>query len=109
MIKAQAKPSRQSGGRSFVGLSEWRPDRLAASSWSENGGRLTEELVKKGIVMVSLVAGLMAGPALAQDRMDCGKASKDLWQRIERETYAKMSPDQLAAASRLALHAYDSC
>jgi hypothetical protein len=70
---------------------------------------LTEEVVKKSIVIVSIVAGLMAGPSLAQDRMDCGKAYKDLWERVEREKYAKMLPDQLAAISRLALHAYDSC
>ena len=65
--------------------------------------------MKKSIVIASIVAGLMAGPSLAQDRMDCGKAYKDLWERIEREKYAKMPPDQLAAINRLALHAYDSC
>jgi hypothetical protein len=70
---------------------------------------LTEEVVKKGIFIASIVAGLMAGPSMAQDRMDCGRAYKDLWDRIEREKYAKMAPDQLAAISRLALHAYDSC
>jgi hypothetical protein len=70
---------------------------------------LTEEVVKKGIFIASIVAGLIAGPSMAQDRMDCGRAYKDLWDRIEREKYAKMAPDQLAAISRLALHAYDSC
>ncbi len=69
----------------------------------------TEEVVKRGIVIASIVAGLMAGPSLAQVRMECGKAYKDLWERIEREKYAKVSPDQLAAINRLALHAYDSC
>jgi len=69
---------------------------------------LTEEVVK-AIVVGFIAVGLMAGPALAQDRIDCGKAYKDLWQKIEREKYAKMPPDQLAAINRLALHAYDSC
>ena len=63
----------------------------------------------KRVVIAVVAIGLMAGPSLAEERMDCGKAYIDLWQRIEQEKYAKMSSDQLAAISRLALHAYDSC
>jgi len=77
-------------------------------AWLKSDGMLTEDVVK-GIVIGFIVAGLMAGPALAQDRLDCGKAYKELWGKIEREKYAKIPPDQLAAINRLALHAYDSC
>ena len=65
--------------------------------------------MKKTIVIAAIVVGLMAGPSLAQTKMDCGTAYKGLWERIEREKYAKVPPDQLATISRLALHAYDSC
>ena len=63
----------------------------------------------KRSVIGFIAVGLLAGPALAQDRLDCGKAYKDLWGKIEREKYAKIAPDQLAVINRLALHAYDSC
>ena len=41
--------------------------------------------------------GLLAGAASAQDKLDCGKAYKGFWDKIEREKYAKISPEQLAA------------
>jgi hypothetical protein len=41
--------------------------------------------------------------------MDCGKAYKDFWERLDRERYAKISPEQLAGVSRMALRAYDAC
>ena len=41
--------------------------------------------------------------------MDCGKAYKGFWEKLEREKYAKISPEQLAGVSRLALRAYDAC
>jgi hypothetical protein len=53
--------------------------------------------------------GLLAGAASAQDKLDCGKAYKGFWDKIEREKYAKISPEQLAGVSRLALRAYDAC
>ena len=53
--------------------------------------------------------GLFAGAASAQDKLDCGKAYKGFWDKIEREKYAKISPEQLAGVSRLALRAYDAC
>jgi hypothetical protein len=49
------------------------------------------------------------GIALAQGKMDCGKAYKGFWEKLEREKYAKISPEQLAGVSRLALRAYDAC
>ena len=56
-----------------------------------------------------LALGLMAGPVAAQGKMDCGKAYKGFWDKLEREKYAKISAEQLAGISRLALRAYDAC
>jgi hypothetical protein len=56
-----------------------------------------------------LALGLMVGPVAAQGKMDCGKAYKGFWEKLEREKYAKISADQLAGISRLALRAYDAC
>ena len=52
---------------------------------------------------------LLGGAASAQDKLDCGKAYKGFWDKIEREKYAKISPEQLAGVSRMALRAYDAC
>jgi len=60
--------------------------------------------------LIGVVAlGLMAGAALAQGKMDCGKAYKGFWEKLDREKYAKISAEQLAGISRLALRAYDAC
>jgi hypothetical protein len=60
--------------------------------------------------LIGLVAlGVAAGAAVAQGKMDCGKAYKGFWEKLERERYAKVSADQLAGISRLALRAYDAC
>jgi anti-sigma factor RsiW len=42
-------------------------------------------------------------------RMDCSKLYKDFWQKRDPEKYARLSPDQLAGISRMALRAYDAC
>jgi hypothetical protein len=55
------------------------------------------------------VLGTMAGVASAQGKLDCGKAYKDVWERIDRERYAKISPEQLAGVNRMALRAFDAC
>ena len=60
--------------------------------------------------LIGVVAlGLMAGAVAAQGKLDCGKAYKGFWDKLEREKYAKISPDQLAGVSRMALRAYDAC
>lgn len=60
--------------------------------------------------LIGFVAlGVLAGAAVAQGRMDCGKAYKGFWEKLEREKYSKVSADQLAGISRLALRAYDAC
>jgi hypothetical protein len=61
-------------------------------------------------VLIGLAAlGMMAGAVAAQGKMDCGKAYKGFWEKLEREKYAKITPEQLAGVSRLALRAYDAC
>ena len=60
--------------------------------------------------LIGVVAlGVMAGAVAAQGKMDCGKAYKGFWDKVEREKYAKISPEQLAGVSRMALRAYDAC
>jgi len=50
-----------------------------------------------------------AGLAIAQGKMDCGKAYKGFFEKLDREKYAKITPEQLAGVSRMALRAYDAC
>ena len=52
---------------------------------------------------------LVAGSAMAQTKMDCSRLYKDFWEKFDREKYAKISAEQLAGVSRLALRAYDAC
>ena len=60
--------------------------------------------------LIGFVAlGVMAGAVSAQGKMDCGKAYKGFWDKLEREKYAKINPEQLAGVSRMALRAYDAC
>jgi hypothetical protein len=49
------------------------------------------------------------GSAFAQTKMDCSRLYKDLWEKLDRERFAKLSGDQLAGVSRSALRAYDAC
>ena len=61
-------------------------------------------------VLIGLAAlGVMAGAVAAQGTMDCGKAYKGFWEKLEREKYARITPEQLAGVSRMALRAYDAC
>ena len=60
--------------------------------------------------LIGFVAlGVMTGAVSAQGKMDCGKAYKGFWDKLERDKYAKISPEQLAGVSRMALRAYDAC
>ena len=60
--------------------------------------------------LLGLVAlGLLAGPALAQTKMDCSRLYKDFWEKLDRERFAKLSAEELAGVSRMALRAYDAC
>jgi hypothetical protein len=51
----------------------------------------------------------VADSVIAQTKMDCGRLYKDFWQKLDREKFAKLSGDQLAAVSRWGLRAYDNC
>ena len=42
------------------------------------------------------LAVLAAPVAIAQGKLDCGKAYKGFWDKLEREKYSKISPEQLA-------------
>jgi hypothetical protein len=60
--------------------------------------------------LIGLVAlGVMAGAATAQTKMDCSRLYKDFWEKFDRQKYAKISAEQLAGVSRMALRAYDAC
>jgi hypothetical protein len=42
-------------------------------------------------------------------KLDCGKLYKNFWQTRDAESYARISSEQLAGISRMALRAYDAC
>jgi Ni/Co efflux regulator RcnB len=68
----------------------------------------------KRLASAVLAVAVVAAPALttvavAQTKMDCGKLYKDLWEKLEKESHAKISAEQLAGVSRMALRAYDAC
>jgi len=56
-----------------------------------------------------MALGLLAGAATAQTKMDCSRLYKDFWEKLDREKFAKISAEQLAGVSRMALRAYDAC
>jgi anti-sigma-K factor RskA len=39
----------------------------------------------------------------------CGSRYKDFWEQFDRQKYARISAEQLAGLSRMALRAYDAC
>ena len=64
----------------------------------------------KRIATAFVALAVLASPAaMAQGKMDCGKAYKGFWDKIDSEKYAKITPEQLAGVSRMALRAYDAC
>ena len=48
-------------------------------------------------------------PTIQIAAMDCGGLYKDFWRKLDRDKYAKISAEQLAGVSRMALRAYDAC
>jgi hypothetical protein len=68
----------------------------------------------KRLASAVLALAVVAAPALttvavAQTKMDCCRLYKDFWEKFDREKFAKISAEQLAGVSRLALRAYDAC
>ena len=59
--------------------------------------------------VLALFVAAAPGLAVAQTKMDCSRPYKDFWVKMDREKYAKISAEQLAGVSRLALRAYDAC
>jgi anti-sigma-K factor RskA len=41
--------------------------------------------------------------------VSCGTRYKDFWEQFDRQNYARISAEQLAGLSRMALRAYDAC
>jgi hypothetical protein len=76
----------------------------AAAPGSPGAGRAIRKLA-----VCSLVLVVSVGAAAPQPNFDCGKAYKDFWKNLDRETYAKMPPAQLVVLSRRALRIYDAC
>ena len=60
----------------------------------------------KRLILAAVAAAALAAPAMAAD---CAKDYKDFWQSLDREKFAKMTPEQIADLSRTALRGYDSC
>ena len=50
-----------------------------------------------------------ASSASAEVNADCGKTYKSFWEGLEHQRIATLSAEQLAAISRMALDAYDTC
>ena len=61
------------------------------------------------VLAAATLVAPVAGPALAQTKMDCSRLYKDFWEKFDREKYAKIPAEQLAGVSPLALRAYDAC
>jgi len=60
-------------------------------------------------VALATLAAPMGAPVVAQTKMDCSRLYKDFWEKFDREKFAKVSAEQLAGVSRMALRAYDAC
>ena len=63
----------------------------------------------KRLAVAVLALSIAAPVAMAQTKMDCSRLYKDFWEKFDREKYAKISAEQLAGVSRMALRAYDAC
>jgi anti-sigma-K factor RskA len=48
-------------------------------------------------------------PGTRPASVSCGTRYKDFWEQFDRQKYARVSAEQLAGLSRMALRAYDAC
>jgi hypothetical protein len=48
-------------------------------------------------------------PQQMHGAMECGRLYKSFWEKRDPASYARITPEQLAGISRLALRAYDAC
>ena len=60
----------------------------------------------KRLVLALLSAGALRAPALAAE---CAKQYKDFWTNIDREAYARLTPEQMVDLNRTTLRVYDGC
>ena len=60
----------------------------------------------KAFGLAVIAVTFLASPAAAEH---CGNDFKGFWDKLERDRYASVSPEQLAGISRMALRAYDAC
>jgi opacity protein-like surface antigen len=60
----------------------------------------------KRLILAAAAAAALSAPAMA---VDCAKDYKDFWEKLDHSRFAKMSAEQIAALSRAALRAYDTC
>jgi hypothetical protein len=60
----------------------------------------------KRLLLAIFAAGALSTPALAAD---CAKDYKDFWTNIDREAFARLTPEQMVDLNRTTLRVYDSC
>lgn len=78
--------------------------RIAGRSWALTlAGALAACLALAAVLLNEPL-----GPG-APARMDCGGLYKSFWEKRDREMYQRISPEQLAGLSRMALRALDAC
>jgi anti-sigma-K factor RskA len=90
---AEIIPLRRNSGR-------WRPLAIGASA-------LAACLALAAVVW--FVYTHHGKPPTQLAAMDCGGLYKDFWRNLDHEKYARISAEQLAGVSRMALRAYDAC
>ena len=59
------------------------------------------------VIVLAIIVS--ASSASGEVNTDCGKTYKSFWEGFEHERMATLSAEQLAAISRMALEAYDTC
>jgi hypothetical protein len=69
-------------------------------------GALSDGLRRMSSAMKTFAVATIIATLLAAD---CGGQYKRFWDMLEHTNYAGLSPEQLAALSRMALRAYDAC
>lgn len=62
----------------------------------------------KKLAVAALALAAMSTSAFAQ-QTNCAKSYKDFWEKLMRESAAKVNGEELSGISRQALRAYDSC
>ena len=77
-------------------------------------GRRWPLVAGAGALAASLVLAIISSlPRLPlpqeHSKLDCGKLYKNFWQTRDAESYARISSEQLAGISRMALRVYDAC